>query len=392
MAEKRLDWPSDLGYGRVEGRFGWISGDASDADIKPDLSSVTGTVTIKPSVNAVKYSGVLGNMLLVAKSVQGVLDDDGYLCTIAADGTAGPRGLVLPATDNTKLTPTGFTYEVSVVLNGYSVTPFSINIPTNSVVDLIATASVPVSGGTATVVDVSTAVRAETAAGRAEAVLGGISQAIRDALDSDVYKGPKGDPGSKGDPGPKGNKGDPGAIPTAASYFVSSAGRPDVPTSTSFTEAQLNALPIGCQFTSTNESDGTGALIWHKGLSGWKVTRGDTGWRNLKVNASSNTEIFINRNNNTVTVLLFTDGSLNRGTVIWDIANGFRTKSFGNNRSLKVSLGDRNVSNSGGLTYITGNYGSYHALSTPGLSDSSSSSITWIANDSWPPSLPGSTA
>lgn len=178
MAEKFLDWPSDLSYGRVEGRFGWMSGDAADENAKPDLSSIEGYVTITPSIDAVHYNGEMGYMYLVHRPIMGILDSDGYLCTKDADGNPGPRGMVLPASDNPKLNPSGFTYRVTVVLDGHNLKPFNVRVYSDKTTDLVTSSGVPTSKGVVIVSDVSAAVRAETAASDAKRY----SELGRDAL------------------------------------------------------------------------------------------------------------------------------------------------------------------------------------------------------------------
>lgn len=105
--------------------------------------------------------------------------------------------------------------------------------------------------------------------------------------------GPQGDPGPEGPEGPAGAKGDPGdtgpastvpgpagppgAVPTGTDYVVVGPGRPDVPAGTGYTSAQLNALPVGAEYRSTDGA-GVGAWRWGKTTTGWVVTHGDTGW------------------------------------------------------------------------------------------------------------------
>ena len=190
MAE--LAWPEDIGHGTFTGRFGFMDADSHDPDRSPDITSATGgTVTITPSIKSVRYSGVQGPMILAARPAKGVIDAEGYLCTAAADGGAGGRGMVFPATDDTDLTPTDWTYEVSIILDGQVRIPaFHVKLPTGATVDLSLAAPVPSSGGTAIVVDTSTADRAEAAAARAEA-------AAEDAeTGSEGPQGPQGPPGA----------------------------------------------------------------------------------------------------------------------------------------------------------------------------------------------------
>ena len=109
-------------------------------------------------------------------------------------------------------------------------------------------------------------------------------------------QGPQGPQGIQGDPGPKGDKGDqgdqgpastipgpagpPGAVPTAADFLVVGPGRPDAPTTTGMASEALAALPVGCEYRSTDGA-GTGAWVWRKRPTGWAVTQGDTGWVTL---------------------------------------------------------------------------------------------------------------
>ena len=169
MAE--LAWPADLGHGTCTGRFGFMDADSHDPDREPDITSATGgTVTITPSIKSVRYTGAQGPMILAARPAKGIIDAEGYLCTLAADGSAGDRGMVFPATDDTDLTPTDWTYEVSIILDGQvRVGTFNVKLPEGATVDLSLAVPVPSSGGTAIVVDPTTAIRAEAAADRAEA-------------------------------------------------------------------------------------------------------------------------------------------------------------------------------------------------------------------------------
>ena len=168
MAE--LAWPEDIGHGTFTGRFGFMDADSHDPDRAPDITSATGgTVTITPSIRSVRYTGAQGPMILAARPAKGVIDSEGYLCTATADGDAGDRGMVFPATDDTDLNPTDWTYEVSIILDGQvRIGTFNVKLPTDSTVDLSLAAPVPSSGGTAIVVDPTTAIRAEAAADRAE--------------------------------------------------------------------------------------------------------------------------------------------------------------------------------------------------------------------------------
>ena len=74
--------------------------------------------------------------------------------------------------------------------------------------------------------------------------------------------------------------GPPGAVPVASDYLVVGPGRPDAPTTTGFSAAQIAALPVGCEYRSTDGAS-VGAWVWRKRPTGWTVTQGDTDWVTL---------------------------------------------------------------------------------------------------------------
>lgn len=394
-----MDWPDDLGYGTLTGRIGYMDGDHNDSDRKPDMNAVTGgSVMIEPSVKAVRYTGVGGPIILTARKTMGVIDDQGYICTPAAPGETPSRGIVVPATDDEQLNPTNFTYKVTITAPNFSLTPFNITVPTGSTQDLTLIAPVPASGGTATVVDVSTAIRAEDAAARAESIADGLDQAIADAVATGDWTGPDGrgivsiadddhdgvatvtytdgvtselslpegqagrgivsvvdnldgtatvrfsdnttselilprgqtgrgissitdddqngsatvtftdgetselilPEGPKGDkpvltwsgtslsidgvvgPNLKGATGDPGPSGGMGSTFLHGPGRPDQLGTTAgiITGSEV----VGTTYTSTDGA-GVGAWVWRKRPTGWQVTDGDTGWREITATA-----------------------------------------------------------------------------------------------------------
>lgn len=87
-----------------------------------------------------------------------------------------------------------------------------------------------------------------------------------------------------GTPGATGAPGAPGAVPTSTDYVVVGPGRPDTAATTGFTQAQLDAMPVGVEYRSTDGA-GVGAAVWRKvpvGYAGrtsvgWAVVDGDTG-------------------------------------------------------------------------------------------------------------------
>lgn len=164
-----IAWPEDLGYGTVVGRFAWLDADDHDLDRLPQISAVNGaTVLIAPSVGVLRYTGAAGPMTLPARQVEGVIDAEGYLCTPDNAGIPGDRGIVLPATDSLTVSPTGFTYAVTVNIPGVTIPRFNISLATGETKDLATAVPVPATGGNAVVIDTSTADRAVTAANEAE--------------------------------------------------------------------------------------------------------------------------------------------------------------------------------------------------------------------------------
>lgn len=108
----------------------------------------TGTVTFRPS----------GDPWLKNASADATLVPGDIVCTLDADGKlVGPAGAVgvddvgvlLPATDDPDLAPTGFVYDVTVALSGQPAQEYSVSLPAASdTVDLADLAPVtPVTGG-----------------------------------------------------------------------------------------------------------------------------------------------------------------------------------------------------------------------------------------------------
>jgi len=111
-------------------------------------AACTGTVKFRPS----------GDPWLKNASADATLVPGDIVCTLDADGKlVGPVGAVgvddvgvlLPATDDPDLAPTGFVYDVTVSLSGQDVQEYSVSLPAAEVaVDLADLAPVtPVTGG-----------------------------------------------------------------------------------------------------------------------------------------------------------------------------------------------------------------------------------------------------
>ena len=67
------------------------------------------------------------------------------------------------------------------------------------------------------------------------------------------------------------------------------------------TSAALAALPVGCEYRSTDGAS-VGAWVWRKRNAGWVVTSGDTGWvgRTATVNGRSGGTFKVRRTESSV--------------------------------------------------------------------------------------------
>jgi hypothetical protein len=142
------DVTKTLPTGTVVGRF-------TAADGRP----VGGSVVFTPSTRV-----LLDDEIVVGAPVVVDLDEEGSF----------GDGVQLLATDVASTRPTGFTYRVSFGRlrssgSGVAFPSIDIAVPAGKRVDLGDVAPIPSSGGTATVIDPTTALRAEAAAGEAEA-------------------------------------------------------------------------------------------------------------------------------------------------------------------------------------------------------------------------------
>lgn len=342
----QMGWPEDLGHGMFVGRFCWMDADGTDEDRLPDLSPASGgTVEIVPSPTAVRYMGVQGPMLLAGRKVVAVINEDGYLCTPGPDGAAGSKGVVFPATDDTDLSPTDWTYRITVKLpGGIALAPFSVHLASDATVDISVAVPVSSSGGTVTVVDTATADRAEAAAVRAEQVATGLDDAIAEAVASGDWSGPEGPEGPRGPQGEQGPEGERG--------------------------------PAGTQ-----------------GIQGERGPKGDQG--------EPGTATFQDTGERNITTL-FPEGSISRGNVylrrigpvvsinIVDVATTKAMDYFATNlpTGFNATYRDARV---GTLAYV--NFGSVRWVGLVGNGSTANYvAHTYLTSDPWPTTLPGTPA
>lgn len=147
------------------------------------------------------------------------------------------------------------------------------------------------------------------------------------------------------------------------------------------------AAPVGSVYTDTAATNG--AIRWIKtsgtGTTGWRVEYGDTGWRSLASLLPSTWagEIAVTRTGNSVTI----------------IGSNIRPGETGNTPMLDLPAGFRPARTTTGVGNETGAYRSVYAfdyspyrLEIRNIATANSwvsFSITYVARDAWPTSLPG---
>ncbi|UDL16843.1 hypothetical protein SEA_ATUIN_180 [Arthrobacter phage Atuin] len=129
--------------------------DGPDADKTPEGVPMSGTVTFIASPGyVIDYSAVPNPVTILKTPIMCRLDDEGYLCSpySSADSPLS-RGVMLVATDDPDLQPVGWNWTVMYDLidpNGFRVAMpnQTINVPTDTVVDLAYAMNVAASNGT----------------------------------------------------------------------------------------------------------------------------------------------------------------------------------------------------------------------------------------------------
>lgn len=166
--------PANVNYGTVTGRFIVDVVDSPDVGADPDFVTPTGTVTFIASVGKLLDPTASPDALTILRyPITGVLNDQGYLCTPLADGSAGAQGVKLIATDDADLNPTGWVWNVTYALTGPNGSTLSspaahtMALPTNATIDL--TTVIPPDDEQAIGIPQAQALAAQAAASAAEA-------------------------------------------------------------------------------------------------------------------------------------------------------------------------------------------------------------------------------
>lgn len=173
-------------------------------------------------------------------------------------------------------------------------------------------------------------------------------------------------------------------LPAGPKGDAGSGGGTNTHTGTGFPAAGLGA--VGDTYLDTDAT--SGALVWRKWPTGWRVQEGDTGWRNITpvlVNgwtAGGFGAPLIRRVANTV----FTTGSLTGSSASsdtwWTLPTGLRPQSFG--------MAPVFNTNSDTFTYLKVSYGG------SGILECARAGIilgpSWGTSEAWPATLPGTPA
>jgi hypothetical protein len=162
--------PSNVSTGRVEGRFIVGVQDGPDVDSDPDFIAAQGTIDFTASVPYLPNpTADPAPVTLLKTAIRGVLDTEGYLCTMLADGSPGVRGMRLVATDDPDLLVQNWTWAVAyrfTPVNGSTpaIAAHAIALPSDTTVDLTTAVKVPASPGVGLPQAEAAVLRAEAAA------------------------------------------------------------------------------------------------------------------------------------------------------------------------------------------------------------------------------------
>ena len=212
--------------------------------------------------------------------------------------------------------------------------------------------------------------------------------------------------------GAQGEKGDPGNL---GSTIIYGAGRPDVTSSmTTETAASVESAQTGAQFISTDGPQG--AWAWRKRPTGWVVTDGDTGWRDVTSEIVFTEAIFdpgtlVVRRAGRHCEARFTttwigpnsNPQVPKNTTLWTPPSGLSMSIDGNIAGIRrgFPIGDNMRASQSGIqlsaqfVYVWDNGdGRFRGLAVAGaaLTTNGSGYVSWPTSDPWPTTLPGSAA
>lgn len=201
--------------------------------------------------------------------------------------------------------------------------------------------------------------------------------------------GPAGEPGPVGPVGPAGPKGEPG---NPSALVLVGVGRPDTPSTLSPENrtAVADAL-VGATFTSTNGA-GVGAWAWVKTPTSWKVSYGDTGWRDVSSAISQGTgKLKIRRVLHSVHIHLTITETSTKFATTGAFPQGFARTGAPHNQAGLVGYLNRGNVESYTPVFWAGIWGQdIYTNGQARLNESFQGQI--FTDDPWPATLPGTAA
>lgn len=142
--------PEEVPTGTIHGKFYFVSEDAVDLNIDPDLTVVTGVVEFKCSVPMLQMPQ--SNSTLIPLTFKAKFNSEGELVPLSGNGL----GIELPATNSSLLDPMGYTWRVEFDLRESStnhtiqIPSFNMQVSHGEVIDLTTVMPVAESPGVIT--------------------------------------------------------------------------------------------------------------------------------------------------------------------------------------------------------------------------------------------------
>lgn len=176
------DVPDQISYGEVTGRFVSFRADGPDAGEVPDEVPLSGTVTLTPSVNLVRFPTLEPPRIAAISSVTAQVVSGNLK---APEGTGG---LFVIATDQPLGQPDKVQWKATFNLAGAVVQPGSVtfDVPAGGVVDLTTVIPATPAPGTVTVVSIEDRVLAQQARDEAELARDAAQEIVDNAELSDT--------------------------------------------------------------------------------------------------------------------------------------------------------------------------------------------------------------
>ena len=264
------DVPAQVNYGRVVARLVSFRADGPDAGQVPDEIPLSGTVTLTPTVDRMRWPQTTPpRIAVIERIVCPVIGGDLYTPG-TEPGSLPATGVWVVATVQPDAEPDRVQWTASFKLDGVAQNPSNVRfeVPDGGTVDLAVVVPADPGPGTVTVVSSEDRIRAEAAATAAEATLAEVPAEVATAVTTELAS----------------------QVPTAvtaadipgkvAAALAAQAG--NVIRGTGMPNGAVAATP-GTLYVDTASTNG--ASVWRKasgtGTSGWVVLNGDTGWRDM---------------------------------------------------------------------------------------------------------------